>query len=177
MHDKRLVGSLIGISLMILLLPLRWLLAAMTAALLHELGHYCAVRLLGGSVHQLQFGFLGAVMNATGLTQRAEIICLLAGPLVGLFPLLFFRYVPTIALCGTIQSAYNLLPITPLDGGKILNKIILISGGHDAHFRVIERITIILLFLLCIYVWFRFGVSLFIFWGILLFRKTPCKPQ
>ena len=177
MRDNRPIVSLIGISLMLLLLPLRWLLAAIIAAMLHELGHYCAVRSLGGSVDKLRFGISGAVMNASGLTQGSELFCLLAGPLAGLLPLLFYRYVPAIALCGAVQSAYNLLPITPLDGGSILHNIILIAGGTDNCFEIIEHIIIVLLFLLCIFIWYRFGVSLFIFFVILLFRKTPCKPM
>ena len=162
---------------MILLLPLRWLCAVAIAAMLHELGHYCAVRLLGGNIRTLRFGAFGAVMETDTLTPHSELICLLAGPIAGLVPALFFRKFPIIALCGIIQSAYNLLPIFPLDGGKIARNIITIMRGTDRCFIVIEHSVIILLFIACIYVKIHFNISLFVFWIVLLFRKTPCKHE
>lgn len=177
MSDKRSIGSLLGLVLMFYLLPLRWLGSALIAALIHELGHYCAVRLLGGSVHSLNFRPNGAIMNVSGLSPRAELISLIAGPVAGLLPALAIRTVPTIALCGIIQSAYNLLPIYPLDGGKILHCITLMAGGTEHCWHTIEYAALIMLFLLCIYIQVRFGLSMFLFFVVLLLRKTPCKPQ
>ena len=175
--DKQNVGSLLGIALLIILLPLRWFAAAIIAALLHELGHYCAVRLTGGTIHRLKVGLSGAVMETSGLSGKSELICLLAGPLAGLLPLLAIRIFPTLALCGVIQSLYNLLPVYPLDGGKMLHRIILIFGGTDRCFRFIEYSVLLLMLFLCIYIRLRFGISLFLFLAVFLFRKTPCKPQ
>ena len=162
---------------MIFLLPLRWLGAVLIAAIMHELGHYCAVYLLGGEVHSFRVNVSGAVMQASGLNQFSEIICLLAGPLAGLLPLLVFRGFPVLAICGAIQSAYNLLPIYPLDGGKILREIILIAGGSERCFKIIEYFTITLLSIACIYIHFRYRISLFLLVASCVFRKTPCKPQ
>lgn len=176
MANKRSISCMLCLALIILLLPLQWLLSALAAAFIHELGHYCAVRLLGGSVQRLQFGTSGAIMEATGLTQRSELVCLLAGPLTGLLSVFAIRIFPTIALCGIVQSAYNLLPIYPLDGGKMLRIIILMAGGTEYSFQLIEHFVLLLLLTLCIYIKLRFGISLFLFFVILLLRKTPCKP-
>lgn len=175
MRNKQNVGVLIGAALLLLLLPLRWVISALIAALIHEFGHYCGARLAGGSVHCLRFGLSGAVMEASGLDSRAEVISLLAGPLAGLLPLLTLRVFPTLAICGAVQSMYNLLPIYPLDGGRILYRIIQSKGGTDRCFRFIECAVLILLTTLCVYIRLRFNVSLFLFLVVLLFRKTPCK--
>ena len=175
MSDREITLCFLTLVLMIFLLPLRWLIAAAVAALIHELGHYTAVRLLGGSVHGLKFRLSGAVMESSCLPQWAELVCLIAGPLAGLLPVLMFHRFPVMALCAMVQSAYNLLPIYPLDGGRILRRMIMMLGGSEACCRRVEWLMFIPLFLLCIYIRHRIGISLFLFFGILLFRKIPCK--
>lgn len=177
MFNRQRIGFLLMVVLMIFLLPLRWLGASVIAALLHELGHYTAVRLCGGSVQGLKLGVSGAIMETSGLNHTAELICLLAGPVAGLLPMLVFRCFPVISVCGLVQSIYNLLPIYPLDGGKIVRQMILMAGGDDRSFQMVENSILILLFLLSLYIRLRFGISLFLLLGIFLFRKTPCKPK
>ena len=157
---KQTVPSLVIMALMLFLLPLRWLGAACLAALIHELGHYCAVYLCGGRVQRFVMVTSGAKMQAIGLTTTAEIICLLAGPLTGLIPLLFFRWFPIVAVCGLFQSAYNLLPIFPLDGGKILKLILQRYGGTERYYQVIERVILCILVVVYIHIRLQFGISL-----------------
>ena len=175
MANKQSIISILALVLMILLLPLRWLFAAILSALLHELGHYTAVRLLGGSINNIHLGLSGACMYASGLTPKSEVICLLAGPLAGLLPLLVIKVLPITALCGVIQTVYNLLPVYPLDGGKILRRIIILTGGTKHSYVIIEYTVMALLILLCFYIRYRFGVSLFLIIASLLFRNIPCK--
>ena len=169
--DKQLAHFLLMIGLLLLLLPLRWLFAAAIAALLHELGHYVAVRSFGVQIHQIRLSASGAVMEADTLPPVAELICLLSGPMAGLLPMLFFRFVPIIAICGFVQSAYNLLPLYPLDGGRIVRNII----GSERICKMIEHGCLGVLVALCLYIYIRFNISLFILVIGLLFRKTPCK--
>jgi stage IV sporulation protein FB len=173
--DNLKVLNLLGLVLLIFLLPLRWLAAVILAACIHELGHYIAVHLCGGNVHSFHLGSSGAVMHASGLTTYQEILCLLAGPLVGLLPLLLYRTLPAVALCGLIQTLYNLLPVYPLDGGKILHNIILICGGSNRLYIALEHSFLLLAVIACIYLYLRFGILLLFFAVPLIFRKTPCK--
>lgn len=175
MRNKQNIGILLAAALLLLLLPLRWLTSALIAALIHELGHYCATRLTGGSIHCLRFGLNGAVMEVSGLDVRSELISLLAGPIAGLFPLLTLRMFPSVAICGVVQSIYNLFPIYPLDGGRILYRIIQLKGGTERCFHIIEYSFLFFLTLLCIFIHLRLQISLFLFLVPLLFRKTPCK--
>ena len=173
--DNLKVLNLLGLVLLIFLLPLRWLSAVILAACIHELGHYVAVRLCGGNIHSFRFGSSGAVMHTSGLTAAQEILSLLAGPLAGLLPLLLYRTFPTFALCGLVQTVYNLLPIYPLDGGKILYRIILICGGSHCLYKALEYSFLLLVVIACIYLYLRFRISLLFFAVPFIFRKTPCK--
>lgn len=158
--DKAKATNLLILALLFFLLPIRWLWCVCIAALSHELGHCCAVYLCGGTVHRFNIRGSGAQIQASGLTINREIICLLAGPFTGLLLLLLYRWFPIIAVCGLYQSIYNLLPIYPLDGGKILKLIIMLNGGTDRVYQFFERVVWIVLIIFYIYVRFRFGFSL-----------------
>ena len=108
----------------ILLLPLRWIFAAFLAAAVHELFHILAVYLCGGKVYDLSIGDRGAVMHTDGMSTCKTLICVLAGPLGSLLLVLFIRWIPRIAFCALFQAAYNLLPIYPLDGGRVARCIV-----------------------------------------------------
>lgn len=113
-------SAFVSLALAVLLLPLRWILAAITAAVFHECCHLAAVKLLGGRMTRLTVGTNGAVIQADELYKGCELCCILAGPIGGLLLLLFARWVPALAVCALVQSCYNLLPLEPLDGGRAL---------------------------------------------------------
>lgn len=175
MSDKWSVLNLFWLAILLFLLPLRWLVAALLAACIHELGHYIAVCLCGGNIQSIRLGVSGAEMRASGLTGWQEILCLLAGPLAGLLPLLLCKILPTLALCGLIQTLYNLIPIYPLDGGKILHSLIRLCGGSNRLYIAVEHTFLLVVVIACIYLYLRFGISLLFFMVPFIFRKTPCK--
>ena len=115
---------LLVLASMILVLPLKWILAMITAALVHELCHWTAIRLLGGSVHGIGFGHQGAKIFMDGMSSGKVALCALAGPVGSFLLILLGRYCPRLAFCGAVQGLYNLLPIPSMDGWRILQAIL-----------------------------------------------------
>lgn len=107
-------------ALALLLLPLRWLIAAVMAAAVHELCHIFAVKICGSNLRKIEIGAFGAVIDVLPMSRGKELLCALAGPAGGLMLLLFARWLPRVAVCAAFQSLYNLLPVYPLDGGRAL---------------------------------------------------------
>lgn len=116
--------AFLWLALLLLILPLRWVAAAVFAAAFHEFCHVLAIRACGGSVQSLEIGNSGALMEAADLTTWQELLCAMAGPLGGLLLLLFLRWFPEVAVCAAFQSAFNLLPVYPLDGGRCLRCVV-----------------------------------------------------
>lgn len=177
-------AALIMLALSVLLLPLQWILAMAAAALWHELCHYWAIRLCGGKVTDFRAGFSGAKLEVLGLTEKQELLCALAGPAGGLLLLLFARWLPRTAMCAAVQSVYNLLPIFPLDGGRILRCGLGVIWPNKAQ-RICHAVTILtLVFLGALGIWgcfvLRLGIlPLLISTGSIMRAinaKFPCKP-
>lgn len=107
-------------AVMILLVPLRWLLAAAVSVAVHELFHLAAIRLFGNRIYCVRVGFDGTRIHTQLMPLWQELVCALAGPLGGLLLLLLARWFPLTALCSGFHSLYNLLPVYPQDGGRAL---------------------------------------------------------
>ena len=100
--------------------------AFLTAALAHELGHLTALWLTGAELRRVRVTPCGPVIDYRGeLTRRQEMGILAAGPLGGLLFAVFafiigtpyFYYTGAIAL---LAAVFNLLPVMPMDGGRLL---------------------------------------------------------
>lgn len=146
-------AACILLALAVLVLPIRWLLAAITAAACHELFHIAAVYLCGGRISGLIIGGNGAVMDAQPMSKGRELICALAGPLGGLLLLLFVRWIPRTAICAAFHSLYNLLPIYPLDGGRAMRCAaeLVLPLRADCICKWIETCCLILMGILAVY--------------------------
>lgn len=166
---------------MLLLLPLRWLLAAALAAAVHEGGHLLVLHLCGARVTGLRFHAGGIVIESEPLAASRELLCALAGPCAGLTLLLFSRLLPRTAICAGFQSAYNLLPVYPLDGGRALRALTRLTlPPHTAArvCRVLEVLTLLLLAFFGLYGALRLHLGLPpLVLAALLLAKIPCKPH
>lgn len=154
-----------------LVLPLHWLLAAVTAAAFHELCHLGAVHALGGRVLDLRIGPTGAVMETEISSPGKACIAALAGPAGSFLLLGLGRAAPHIAVCGLVQGLFNLLPIYPLDGGRVI-RLVLEGRVKKKTLRVTEGVLAALTAAAAL----RFSVKLAVFFLIRSFLiKIPCK--
>jgi len=112
------------LALWILILPLKWLAAAIAAACIHELFHIAAILLQGGKLRRVLIRPLGTVMEAEGISGFGEAVCALAGPVGSLIPVLLIHRMPLIGLCAMVQGGFNLLPVYPMDGGRALLRLL-----------------------------------------------------
>ena len=107
-------------AVLVLLLPLDWLLAAILAAAFHEMGHLAAIYMAGVRVDSVSIGFPGAQIRTGPLGNRAEFFCAAAGPAASLLLLSLCRFFPKLAVCALVQGMFNLIPVHPMDGGRML---------------------------------------------------------
>ncbi|QDU27682.1 Peptidase family M50 [Anatilimnocola aggregata] len=111
--------------------------------LLHESGHFLGMKLFGyRDVKMFFIPFFGAAVSGKKHAVPAwqEIVVLLLGPLPGLIlgTVLFFAFRPTDSKSLMFQlvamlvalNGFNLLPLIPLDGGRVMN--LLIFRRHPA---------------------------------------------
>lgn len=172
------------LALMLLILPLKWIIAAIIAAAYHEFCHIAAIQFLGGNIRKFTLSTNGANLHIDELPPVHELICSLAGPLGGLCLLFFAKWIPRVAICAALQSMYNLLPIYPLDGGRALwcgMSLFLPAKITAKMCKIVETLCITGILLIAVYaaVFLKLGISAF-FPAILIvthtkFRKTPCK--
>lgn len=138
-------------------------------ALLHELGHLCAGIALGLKPKALEINPMGFSIsfkaNVEDYNQKIKygnemclkrIVIALAGPMVNIFIVLICFFLnhelviskENIIYSNILLAIFNLLPIYPLDGGRILKEIIYIYKGKKEAYKnvnTISKITIVLL--------------------------------
>lgn len=103
-----------------LTVPIKWLFSWMVAVCTHEAGHYLALCLCKVPVASVHLGLRGARMQTRELSQVEMILCAAAGPTAGFLLTLGARWFSAVAVCGFVQSIYNLFPIPGHDGDRIL---------------------------------------------------------
>ena len=119
-----LLGALYWLAEGVGLLP--W---GLLACAVHELGHVAAALAFGGRAERLSLTVVGAELSfsyRTPLTYGQDSLVALAGPAANLLlGGLFFalgRHLPAVLSLGV--GAFNLLPILPLDGGRVLHGLL-----------------------------------------------------
>lgn len=173
-------GFFFSVSVAVLVLPIKWTLCWLMAACFHELGHYLALRFMDTKIYGVTIGWMGAVMETEPLRRDQLIICALAGPFSGLLLTSLMRWYPVLSFCAVVQSCFNLLPLMPLDGGRIMSAIIAHLSAEKSKMMVclVEMITFVFLVIAGVYLTARYSLGLFPLLLVVFFfirRKYSCK--
>jgi len=113
-------GAYFYASLLLLLLPLKLVISIYAAAAIHECCHILLLCCFHVPILRIELGIGGAVIRTASLPPKQELLCAAAGPVGSLLCCFLIRPFPLLALCGCVQGLFNLLPVFPLDGGRIL---------------------------------------------------------
>lgn len=131
-------------ALSLLLVPLRWLLGWVIAAAVHELGHYIALRFCKCPVYGIRIGLSGAVMETGAMFPTTELLSAAAGPLFGASLLLLSKWFPVLAVCAFVQTVFNLSPVYPLDGGRVLRSVLMTFLSEVTAIHISNAVSMIL---------------------------------
>ena len=102
-------------------------LAAMTV---HELAHAAVLLLLGGGIESVRLSFAQVELRTGLLSDRTELWSTAAGPGINLLcGWLFRRWMPAFAAVSLLLALFNLLPVGPLDGGRLLRTLLRMRWG------------------------------------------------
>ena len=178
-------SSCIFSALILLILPFKLVIAAFLAATVHELCHLLVLVVCRGPILQISITTGGAIIRTPPIAPLQELLCTIAGPVGSLLCLLFTRFFPLLALCGLIQGLYNLIPLYPLDGGRILKCAaqICFPRWRQKLLAAAEFCSISAVIFACIFLYRRTMDVFFLMCGvyfllkILVVRKIPCKDR
>lgn len=176
-------GACIWGCLLILLAPLDLVLAIYAATAVHELCHILALRCFRVRIICISLGINGAAIQTSPLPLKQELICAAAGPLGSFLCILLLNFFPLVAFCGLIQGLYNLLPVYPMDGGRILRclSLLLFPDRSPLICNAATAVTISLIAILGVILYLRTSDRLYLLIAFyFLFqtrasRKIPCK--
>lgn len=127
----------------------------MLFALIHEIAHMITGIILKLRPRMLKiepFG-IGIIFEGFKNTEKNKILIALAGPMTNVLIAVLFSFIKTRAQTLIINSnillaIFNLIPIYPLDGGRILKAIIAINSKTGKEDDISNKISNILMILL-----------------------------
>lgn len=176
-------GACFYACLLLLLLPLNLVISLYLAAAIHECCHILMLFYFRIPVTGISLGINGAAIRTVPLPPKQELVCAAAGPAGSFLCLLFLRDYPLFALCGLFQGLFNLLPVFPLDGGRILRCLCLCVCPKQAAFicQAVKICTIAAALSASLYLALRLHDCFFILFALYFLlqggtgRKIPCK--
>ena len=115
-------GAVLLLGILLYSLPFQELTALLTAAAVHELGHCIALTLCGSVPAGIVFSISGPTLICSEPDATWKMpICALSGPAAGfVFWVCLKTFWQLCAEMSLLLSVINLLPILPLDGGRVL---------------------------------------------------------
>ena len=142
-------GFFVFLAFAFVFVPFEWLSSWILAAVIHELGHITSIRAGGHSIYGLDISLSGARILTDDL-GRDEWYCALAGPIFALFLVLTIRVFPRLGICAIFQTCVNLLPIYPMDGGRVIRSVICNIWSEEQANRILKIVACIVTLILIV---------------------------
>lgn len=124
---------------------------------LHEMFHYIALKYYKVSIKKIELSVIGGVLDYEyfNLSFKQSIIVDLAGIIANLLIIIIIKLLKIDSLnylisYNIVLIIFNLLPIIPLDGYRLLKDILLIIYEEEFTFTIIKKIDIFCLIMLFI---------------------------
>jgi Zn-dependent protease len=133
-----------------------------SSVLLHEFGHAVRAQANGLSVDEIRLWVLGGVanINLSSTTAKQEFDIAIGGPIVSAvlavtiggigylslitgMPVLMATWLIILSGINALMLAFNLLPVFPLDGGRILRSGLQYRYGNVSATRLVKRVAMI----------------------------------
>ncbi|MGM0409613.1 MAG: M50 family metallopeptidase [Bacillota bacterium] len=138
---------------------------------LHEVCHFLVAKVLNYNIYKIEIFPFGGVAEYKGLLEMkplSEFFVAIAGPVFNLFLVIIFYFLDLNNNLGSLLIKYNLIiaifnliPILPLDGGRVLRAIIVHKFGFIKGTKIALKISQIAAF-----------IAILISINILIFNKA-----
>ena len=161
--------------------------AILSAAVCHELGHWLVLRRVGGRIQRLHITVFGAEMQVDDrrISYGGELLAVTAGPgcnllLWALLSLTGWPPLAPFAGAHLILGALNLLPVRPMDGGRLLWLLTALCTEPYTADRVayaVGAVASAALLVLCLYLTLTTGAGLFLLPGVLWLAVKGVLPN
>ncbi len=114
--------------------------------LIHELGHVLSGITLGLKIKKINMNLFGFSLEYENYGKKRilnKIIIDLAGPFVNLILFLIgiIYKIPIIAYINLCILIVNMLPISPLDGGRVTKNILLLNNSYKETIKITRKVS------------------------------------
>lgn len=144
---------------------------------LHEFSHFIFLKLFKVKVNHLELSVIGGILDIeeVNLSLIKKLIINCSGICANIFIIIVLKYLSFPSLNYLISYnfciiIFNLIPIIPLDGFRILNDLLSTIYDDDYTFLLIKRIDLFCLIMLLIILLLLKIYGLFLIWCFLLYK-------